>query len=198
MLVDPATLQPPPEPGFHKHDGFFMRGLVGIGAGAMRGDVATGELRVSGRGLVEAFAFGYALQENVILYGEYSVDAMFSATESGPGKNPNATEVVPIVLTFAPGMAYYIQPHNLYLAGAFGLAFTMADERLSESTSTYAKHQSQAGIGGNVLLGKEWWVSANWALGGALRAAFARAKEKTTDYPWLSYSAAVLFSATYN
>jgi len=47
-------------------------------------------------------------------------------------------------------------------------------------------------------VGKEWWVSANWGLGAALRASFARTPDKTTGSAWLGYFAAALFSATYN
>jgi hypothetical protein len=198
VLVDPNTLQPPPDPGFHKHDGFYMRALMGFGFGEMRGDVANGRLVISGNGIAEAFAFGYAIKENLILYGEYGIAGLLEATASGAGKNPNTTDTTDLVLSFAPGMAYYFGPSNMYVSGALGLAFSIATEKLGGASVTDVKHDSTAGLGGNLTLGKEWWVSANWGLGIALRGSFARTREKTTDYLWWSYFAAALFSATYN
>jgi hypothetical protein len=198
VLVDEATLQPPPEPGFHKHDGFFMRALMGIAAGGMRGDAPSGQLRISGAGLSESFAFGGAIRENVILFGEYSIEALLNGSVSGAGKNPDTQESTATVLTFAPGIAYYFESRNLYLSGSLGLALSMAEERLNGGGVTNIQHDSNGGLGGNLTVGKEWWVSANWGLGAALRASFARTPEKTTGSAWLSYFAAALFSATYN
>jgi len=197
VLVD-ETMPPPPEPGFHKHDGFFMRGLVGFAVGGMQGDVASGPLRMSGVGLSESFAFGGAIRENVILFGEYSIEALPSGSVSGSGKNPDTQKSTATVLTFAPGIAYYFEPRNLYLSGSFGLAFSMAEERLNGGGVTNIQHDSNGGLGGNLTAGKEWWVSANWGLGAALRASFARTPDKTTGSAWLGYFAAALFSATYN
>jgi len=198
VLVDPNAMPPPPEPGFHRHDGFYMRGVMGFAVGEMRGDLANGQLQISGSGIAEAFAFGYAIKENVIVYGEYGIAGLFTATASGAGKNPNTSSTNPLTLSFAPGLAYYLEPQNLYVSGALGLAFSIATEKLNGGEVTSIQHDSGAGIGGNLTLGKEWWVSANWGLGVALRGSFARAREKTTDYLWWSYFVAALFSATYN
>ena len=198
VLVDEATMQPAPEPGFHKHDGFFMRALMGLAAGSMGGNVPSGQLRISGAGLSESFAFGGAIRENVILFGEYSIEALPSGSVSGSGKNPDTQKSTATVLTFAPGIAYYFEPRNLYLSGSLGLALSMAEERLNGGGVTNIPHDSNGGIGGNLTVGKEWWVSANWGLGAALRASFARTPDKTTGSAWLGYFAAALFSATYN
>lgn len=198
VLVDPANPPPPPDPGFHKHDGFFMRALMGIASGRLQGDVASGELRIAGQGLSESFAFGGAIKENVILYGEYGIEVLFQSSASGPGKDPSTVRVMPLVLTFAPGVAYYFQPSNMYLSGALGLAITDGSEDLDRVSDKVVKHGSKPGIGGNLSVGKEWWVSSNWALGAALRASFARTQELYTSYPWTYFSAAVLFSVTYN
>ena len=198
VLVDPANPPPPPDPGFHKHDGFFMRALMGIASGRLQGDVATGELRIVGQGMSESFAFGGALKENLIVFGEYAIEALVESSASGPGMNPGTVRVMPFVLTFAPGVAYYFEPSNVYLSGALGLAMTDGSEDLDHVSAEVAKHESKPGIGGNLTAGKEWWVSSNWALGAALRASFARTQERTTGYPWTYVSAAALFSATYN
>jgi hypothetical protein len=198
VLVDEATLRPPPEPGFHKHDGFFMRALIGPAVGGMRGDVPGGQLRFSGAGLSESYAFGGAIRENVILFGEYSIEVLLDARVSGSGKNPDTRESIAAVLTYAAGIAYYFEPRNLYLSGSLGLALSVADESLNGGGNTKIRHDSNAGIGGSLTLGKEWWVSANWGLGAALRASLARTPEKTTGSAWLSYFAAALFSVTYN
>jgi len=197
-LVDPANPPPPPDPGFHKHDGFFMRALQGIASGRLQGDVATGELRIAGAGMSESVAFGGALKENLIVFGEYAIEALFQSSESGPGKNPGAVRAMPFVLTLAPGVAYYFEPSNVYLSGALGLAMTDGSEDLDHVSGEVAKHQSRPGIGGNLTFGKEWWASSNWGLGAALRVSFAKTSEENTGYPWTYLSVAALFSATYN
>jgi hypothetical protein len=197
MLVDPTTLQPPPEPGFHKHDGFFMRFHMGVAIGEMRGDMAAGELEISGKGISEAMAFGGAINDNLVLYGEYFLEGIFAASASGAGRASGANEVTGALLGLSPGAAYYFVPSNLCVFGAFGMVKTFADEE-NKSSSITTRHQSGFGFGGNLGVGKEWWVSTNWALGAAVRATLAHTHELETGYPWRFYSIAVLFSTTYN
>jgi hypothetical protein len=196
-LVPESMVPNPVDPGAHKHDGFFMRALLGIGATSMTGDLAVGSLRLSGVAMTEDFAFGAAISENLILYGEYALEFMMEGQPSGAGKAPLANRAMAVTLTFAPGVAYYFGPSNMYVAGAGGLAMVMVTEA-NDTDRKLAEHDSSPGLGGNLMVGKEWWVSDNWGLGIAGRAAYARTREKVTNAQWSSASFAVLFSATYN
>lgn len=198
-LVDAEPAKPPPpDPGFHKHDGFFMRTVIGPVAGEMRGDLANGQLRITGQGFSESFAFGGAIRENLILYGDYSLEFLLESRGSGAGKTIGAIPGPSGLLLFAPGLAYYFMPGNFCLSGALGLARTMLEEELDEFSAASIEHNSKLGIGGNLGFAKEWWVSANWALGAAIRVSFARTREQETDRPWTYLALAALFSATYN
>ena len=53
------------------------------------------------------------------------------------------------------------------------------------------------GVGASVMVGKEWWVSANWALGVALQGEFTYAEDDNSNLIFRHGGAKVLFSATY-
>ena len=54
------------------------------------------------------------------------------------------------------GTTYYILPANFYFSGTIALAQGTTDDWLEESGTAYAV---------NVAVGREWWVTKNWALG---------------------------------
>ena len=47
------------------------------------------------------------------------------------------------------------------------------------------------------MVGKEWWVSANWALGVAIQGEFTYAEDEDSNLIFRHGGAKVLFSATY-
>ena len=92
------------------------------------------------------------------------------------------------------GLAYYLEPVNVYFSGALMLVtFELDDSRNN------AIYQSDSGVGFQVMVGKEWWASANWGLGVAGELYVASMKDKTdTNTNWASSAFSLVFSATYN
>ena len=96
-----------------------------------------------------------------------------------------------MLASFGGGVAYYFMPLNLYLAGTLlGTQWELQerDEKIAES---------KVGIGFATLLGKEWWVSENWALGVAGKLMAASMKDELSQR-WNALTFALLFSSTYN
>lgn len=180
--------------GFHVHDGFFLRVQLGGGFSSLQSTTSGVKTTIGGGGAAFGLAIGGVIAHNLILYG-----AFFDDAAANPDVQVGGTSVAsPIGDTdwqgIGPGLAYYYAPLNLYLSGAIAMTrFWMHDQNGNQLDS------SKAGLGVELEVGKEWWVSCNWGLGIALR--FAGSSMKDQNDPTLTWSAgagSVLFSATYN
>jgi hypothetical protein len=180
--------------GFHTHDGFFLRAQLGGGISSLQSTTNGVKTVVGGGGGAFGLAIGGVIAHNLILYGAY-----FESVAENPDVQVGGTSVTsPIGQTdwqgVGPGLAYYCGPLNLYFGGAIAMTrFWMHDQSGNQLDS------SKAGLGLDLEVGKEWWVSRNWGVGIALR--FAGSSMKDQNDPTLTWSAgaaSVLFSATYN
>jgi hypothetical protein len=177
--------------GRHTHDGFFMRlSLGGGGASASK----SGEKYSGGSGAFGA-AFGGAITQHLILYGEvfghsvhepkYKVGGT-SVTERGWDLN---------IAGVGPGVAYYFMPLNLYLSGTL----LLQRASLSESNdSRSSRALTDVGLAASLMVGKDWWVSDNWALGVAAQFLLGSAKDRDDESNWTTAALALMFTATYN
>ena len=89
---------------------------------------------------------------------------------------------------------YYFMPANIYVSAAVATMNFQASDSNGKTTYT-----SDYGVGFEGMVGKEFWVSEHWGLGGALEFVAATAM-KDHDDPSISWSAGafnVLFTATY-
>lgn len=179
--------------GYHEHDGFYLRALIGPGYLHNSANINGYTSTESGVGLTMGIAIGGVVAPNLIVYGEFLAttvsdpqydDGAVSGTENG------------VTATFAgvgPGIAYYLD-QNLYLSG------TLLFSRVSYSydDTSYADDATDLGIGLGLTIGKEWWVSHDWGLGVSGQFLMASMKLKYYDTRLTSVGIALLFSATYN
>jgi hypothetical protein len=177
--------------GYHTHDGFFMRlSLGGGGASVSR----SGEKYSGGSGAFGA-AFGGAITQHLILYGE-----IFGHSVNEPKYKAGGTSVTERgwnldIAGVGPGVAYFFMPLNLYLSGTLLLQRVS----LSESNdSNRGQALTDVGLAASLMVGKDWWVSENWALGAAAQFLVGSAKDRYTDSNWTTAAAAVMFTASYN
>lgn len=145
----------PPTPGEHTHDGLYVGMRAGVGRlrNPAFGNRDYGVLE--GRDLQLALAVGAAVSRHVILFGELSE----SQVRQSDGMDPGDFSLV----VAGPGVAYYLEPSNVFFSGALGWA---------GFGSTRAWDHSGQGMTGRLSVGKEWWVSSNWGLGLAAEALF--------------------------
>jgi hypothetical protein len=119
------------------------------------------------------------------------------AVSDGDGTNPPQLNTV--MLGFGPAAVYYL-PRNFFVgAAAGGSAIWLRDLRNEDAEVVWS---TDVGFSAKVEVGKEWWVSSNWGLGGSLRAHYFRAKEGAEAGPfppvWTASGLSLLFSATYD
>jgi hypothetical protein len=181
-------------PGFHAHDGFYLRMHAGFGTSRTSG----GGLEISGPTGTFSVAMGGSVTEQLVVFGEIfdEVDTSPTVKRDGVKQSAAGTSVTHTILGYGVGAAYYVMPLNLYLSGtaAVGNAsidFTTLAGKVSVATKT--------GFIGRVSAGKEWWVSPNWGLGVALNLTAGWMADKDAAGTRLTSTAAsVAFSATFN
>jgi hypothetical protein len=187
------------EPGYHRHDGLYLRFLLGIGSLSFSESPVytngTGRLSASGTAGFFAFHLGFSLTDNVILYG-----ALNGYSASNPDYSLNGTSFAETlsntlgVSSYGGGLALYLDSLNAYISADLGTATTRI-------TVGRAATSSKSGIGINLQIGKEWWVSKNWGLGAALFYHYSSMDVDVTGsvIPRITNNViGVAFSATYN
>jgi hypothetical protein len=155
-------------------------------------------VKASGFGSLFITTLGGTIAPNLILYGSlifYEGNADVSINGASAGSVDNGAGVV----GFGPGIAYYLEPANVFFAGTIrvsGLGISSSRGNTGWSSRAGATLEGQ--------IGKEWWVSDNWGLGvsaqmlgGAMKGqeSLAAGGEIPT---WTVVMLSLLFSATYN
>ncbi len=197
----PPPYYPPqeygPPPGFHEHDGFYMRLTMGLGYLNAKFNYLGQDTTISGNGVAMTFAFGGAVTPHLVLYGEMLVNMAFEPDLEYGGTSQPMTGTNVGLLGIGPGVAYYLEPSNLFFSGT--LAFSQVQESASDSSnSNDSADLTDMGIGASFMVGKEWWVSNNWGLGLAGLLRLASMKMRYEDTRMTATAISVLFSATYN
>jgi hypothetical protein len=191
-VPEPPSYTPPTQkeaavPGYRQHDGFFMRFLTGFG---FANHSETG-LTAKGGSLTGGIAAGGAVVENLILFGELFGSSTLDAKVDSDGAVP--ADYTVHLGGLGPGVSYYT-PFNLYVSG------TLALTRLN-TAYIGGSERSKVGVGGNLTLGYEWWVSSNWGLGVAGRFYFSVNKadvDGAADPNIKTFGGGLFFSATMN
>jgi hypothetical protein len=98
------------------------------------------------------------------------------------------------LIGFGPGVAYYVEPINMYLSTT--LTFTQLS--VSDSNTNAKYYDSNVGFGFSLEAGKEWWISTDWGLGAAFQFQFASMKDKGSSDQLTGLGFVALLSVTYN
>jgi hypothetical protein len=138
-------------------------------------------------------AIGGAVAPNFIVFGTV-FGVGFSPTVKVGGVDAGLSNSSAALAGIGAGVAYYLEPINLYLSGA--LAFTSAEIDDANSNPIF---QTRDGIGVQLMVGKEWWISQDWGIGLAGEFIGASMKDKSdSSVTWSADTFSILFSATYN
>jgi hypothetical protein len=186
--------------GHHKHDGFFLRFMLGPSVVAATANDAD-DTSARGSGASFGIAIGYALTRNVILYGEVFDNISIGPTiESGTREVETDTDTAFGVIGIGPGIAIYL-PHNFYISSTLAFSRLVIDPDTDVDDDEGA---TDVGLGLTAAVGKEWWVSSNWGLGlalqlygGGMRDGDAET-EDGEDVVWGAGGLMLAFSATLN
>lgn len=171
----------------HTHEGFFLR--LQLGPSSL--DISSKEAPVSfgGAGGVFSVAFGGAIVDNLVLYGELVSDTALDPKITVGSQSFGTRDLSVGVLGFGPGIAYYFMPINVYVSGTLLAARAIIQTPDGSANSDF-------GLGARLGVGKEWWVSKSWGLGIAGTATFASMDDLDDKLSSTAY--ALLFTATFN
>ena len=192
-----------------ERDGLFLRLSFGFGFGEdwQSTDSVPKEARLAGVGSVGDLAIGGIVAENLALHATF-----YSSTLADPVYQPSGIETAGNnnetyrVSTggLGVGLTYYIMPLNLYLSGSAGFG-TRQTERtvISGNTTNIERIVSDIGVGYQLAIGKEWWVSSEWSIGVGAQAIYVRAAMPMDGCDGCrrnreSLVSGIVFSATYN
>lgn len=179
--------------GEHMHDGFFFRMAPGLGVMSSSESVSGNKYEFSGVSGHFNFAIGGAIVENLIVHLDLSATSMSDPKLKVNGQSTTGATGDHATSVLGLGITYYL-PTNYYLTGAIGTARTS----IKINGETY---ETDRGVGVNVMVGKEWWVSDNWGLGVAGQWLYTKCPDKLingTTPDVTASSLGILFSATYN
>ena len=192
----------PPPPGYYRprqaapdyydyspHNGFFVR--LDAGFGYLNASEAG--LTFSGLGVTFGGAFGGSIAPDLIIFGEILGTSVTDADASGGG-GVGSSGLDLTLLGFGPGMAYYIEPINIYLSAT--LAFSKV--YVSYTGTDISAGDTNLGIGASFMVGKEWWVRRRLGIGLAGQVHVASVRDPTADARMTAIAASLLFSATFN
>jgi hypothetical protein len=182
-----STAQSEPE----THDGFFLAFGLGPGYGHLETDITErfGSLTNSGFGPSFDIRIGGGSPKGLIFHATLLGDRMLFPKQQWPngGITPYYKQLG--LNLFGAGCTQYIMPANAFVSASGGMAQILVQSR----QSTDAQKVDGDGLGLQLKVGKEWWVSPNWGLGVAIDFEYAR----IISYPYQLQSTTVSETDTY-
>jgi hypothetical protein len=180
------------KPGWHSHEGFYLN--VGAGVAYVHNTIASaaGKGEANGTGIALSAALGGAVTKNVILCVRASMsDSETHYVDGARGYDLDGASAENAML--GVGVVSYLDDSNVFFGGTLGL--TSFDVR-----GTFGRYiDSRGRFGGALEVGKEWWVSPNWGLGGVVRASYGTVKDLSiASGVWRNLGVGLLLSASYN
>jgi len=174
-----------------RHDGFFLRMSPGIGHASTKLDDGFDELRFSDGIGGGDFAIGGIVAKNLALHGTLwgwtMGDPDFELNNQDGSINGSLT-----MSAIGMGVTYYVMPINLYFSGSLGFG------QLELDVDPYGSGNTDSGLVFEFVIGKEWWVSRNWALGVAGALGAHSIDDDLVSENWNGSNIEVRFSATFN
>ena len=170
----------------HRHLGFQFHGDLGLGYLS----TSEGDVTISGAGGAFGLEAGYAVWENTLLGLRISDSVAISPTVSTSGGSQGTSSDASVTsVIIAPTLTHYFMPLNLFVSGSIGVStLSFGSGGTSSSANT--------GLGARAAIGKEWWVSDHWGIGGVFQISYA--ENGDTNGNLSTIAAGIAFSATWN
>jgi hypothetical protein len=156
---------------------------------------------VTGTGFAIAVALGGSVLPNLVVYAELTHSVAIGPTLKVNDLSTTLADYDVDLAGFGPGAAYYLVPANLYFSATIALSKLTTEYNGpsgSEGSGTGLAIFTNTDIGATLMVGKEWWVSANWGLGVAGIGYLASMKITNGDSRVTAEALSLVLSATYN
>ena len=128
-----------------------------LGAGYRSFSLADSDMAITGAGAAVSGLIGGAIVPNLFLVGEVYLTNIINPTVSYEGRSVDTKDVTARLFGVGPGVVYYVMPANVSL----GASFLITASSIEREGVVMAK--TEAGYGGVVRVGKEWWVGRSSA-----------------------------------
>lgn len=177
-----------PESETHGHQGFFLRLQIGPGGST----VWKNHEDFSGFGLGMGLAIGGSVVRNLALHVDLQTSWLLSPSRELDGQDANFDANIALQ-SLGLGVTYHFVPINFFASASFGIG------RLAFETEAGETKETGPGFTLNLVVGKEWWVGADWGIGVAAQVVYMNVEDYTQDADRLDAMAInILFTATYN
>ncbi|MDX2051324.1 MAG: hypothetical protein SFV15_02970 [Polyangiaceae bacterium] len=196
--INVAVPAPQPEVPrtYQMHDGFYLRGNLGIGQLSTTfddGSASSQDLEGAG------FAFSFDLlaggspSPGLSIGGALLSSAAFSASFERAGLKADRDASLAMLGVFVDG--YPKANGGWHLGGAMGLAQMKVEKRAGDLGK-----DAMGGLGGAAWVGYDQWVADEWSMGGLLRfaGALTSAKENSVETSASTFSTTLMFTTLYN
>lgn len=160
--------------GYHQHKGFYFNMNVGPVFGNVNDRVnpygyQSPALNFTGTGALLDVKIGAAIYENIILHAAFISNSLVAPTVtttlSSSNYNPTIrkkTDSFSIRESMLGiGFTKYVTPSNVFLSATFGAGYFSTRDTQNSLNNT----STDPGFSMQVKVGREWWISGNWALG---------------------------------
>jgi hypothetical protein len=188
-LLTTTTALAGPQP--REHDGFFLRLQPGIGV--TKGWTERPNLRLSTSTLNLSFDVGGVAARNFVVFGRVYLAAPTRPTVDTAGGTTELVRWGGYLGGLGAGVSYYFAD-NFFATGAL----TLSRQGFYQAQGAGFDLDSSVGTGLHAGIGKEWWVSPNWALGVSLELLGGYLPDLERSSHWRVGGGVVQFSATYN
>jgi hypothetical protein len=179
--------------GARTHDGFFLQMDLGVGAMGSSAEAGGTEVDLSGGSGQFSIGLGGALTPNFVLAGQLWAVSVGDPTVKLNGDKLGEADATLSLSGIGVQLVYYFMPINIYISATPSLTQLSLDDGSNSG-------DSETGFGMKLAVGKEWWVSDNWALG--LNGQFAFSSNDDSDVAgapsWGTGWFGLAFSATFN
>ncbi len=193
VVVAAPPVQPMPAPDQHRHDRLFVRALIGPSYSEMKTN-DTSELALSGTAFGGALAVGWSLTDRWVAFAEVTGTVIPDPKATIKGGTVKADGRVNLTV-LGGGVAYYLVPANVYFSGTVG-------GTQAQFTVDGKKYRTHWGVGANIAVGKEWWLTRDLGLGAALMIHRSQQKDAGggpgVHATWTTTAVIIAASATYN
>ena len=182
----------------HTHDGFFLNLALGFGYQSFEYSGNTAYIPdLEAKGVASEFdiKLGGRIAPNTLLHATLAGVSNGEDLEVSSTRGSYSTSEKSESMSFLGiGLTYYL-PINVFLSGSIGLAsFNLQDN----GDDGNIEGSTEEGLGFQVAVGKEWWVSDNWGLGVSAAFTYGSAEDKHDAGDASAYGTNIMFSATFN
>jgi len=146
------------------HQGFYLS--LALGPNISNVTLASNlsdDMEFSGAGTLLDIKLGGSIGENLLLHATLTSSFLVGPKISVNGMSGNSSNDISLgEALIGAGLTYY-SPTNILISGSLGIGnYTLSNDEEDIDIST------DRGLGLQLKLGKEWWVSNKWGLGVAV------------------------------